>query len=98
MTNISNLNRRRFLGTTVAATGMALAAPHIARAAGYPEGNINVYVPTSEGGGADRNFRAFSSIWKENWAPISSLDFIRVRQAASATKSTWVKPSLIATI
>lgn len=65
MTNISNLNRRRFLGTTVAATGMALAAPHIARAAGYPEGNINVYVPTSEGGGADRNFRAFSSIWKE---------------------------------
>ncbi len=65
MTKISSLNRRRFLGTGVAATGMALAAPQIARAAEYPERNIEVIIPTREGGGADRNFRAFADVWKE---------------------------------
>ena len=64
MTKRSNLSRRRFLGTGVAATGIALAAPQIARAADYPERNISVIIPTREGGGADRNFRAFTSIWK----------------------------------
>ncbi len=59
------LDRRNFLKTTAAAGGMALAAPGIAQAAGYPERNINVIIPTREGGGADRNFRAFTSIWKE---------------------------------
>ena len=39
--------------------------PHVARAAGYPERNIKVIIPTREGGGADRNFRAFTSVWKE---------------------------------
>lgn len=65
MSTTSNLNRRKFLTTTAAASGMLLAAPQIARAAGYPERNISVIIPTREGGGADRNFRAFSSIWKE---------------------------------
>ncbi|MGB5869448.1 MAG: tripartite tricarboxylate transporter substrate-binding protein [Albidovulum sp.] len=64
MTKFLNLSRRSFLGTGAAATGALLAAPHLARAADYPEGNINVYIPTAEGGGADRNFRAFSSVWK----------------------------------
>ena len=64
MTTISNLSRRRFLRTGAAASGLALAAPQIARAAGYPERNISIIIPTREGGGADRNFRAFSSIWK----------------------------------
>ena len=31
----------------------------------YPERNIEVVVPTAEGGGADRNFRAFTSIWQK---------------------------------
>lgn len=61
----SNLNRRRFLGTSIAATGLTLAAPRIARAADYPDRNISVIIPTREGGGADRNFRAFTSIWKD---------------------------------
>lgn len=65
MTKFSNLNRRRFIGTGLAAGTMALATPHVARAADFPDGNMNVYIPTSEGGGADRNFRAFSSIWKD---------------------------------
>lgn len=58
------LNRRTLLGTSAVATGLALAAPQIARAAGYPDRNIGVIIPTREGGGADRNFRAFTSIWK----------------------------------
>lgn len=64
MIKVSHLNRRKFLGTSIAASGMALAAPHIGRAADYPDRNISVVIPTREGGGADRNFRAFSSIWK----------------------------------
>lgn len=60
----STLNRRTFLGTGAAAGGLILAAPQIARASSYPDRNISVIIPTREGGGADRNFRAFSSIWK----------------------------------
>lgn len=62
---MNRLNRRSFLRTGAAAGAMALGAPHIARAAGYPERNISVIIPTREGGGADRNFRAFTSVWKE---------------------------------
>ncbi len=58
------MNRRGFLRTT-GATGALLATPSILRAQSYPDQNINVYIPTREGGGADRNFRAFTSIWKE---------------------------------
>lgn len=64
MSKTSHLSRRKFLGTSAAASGLMLAAPNIARAAGYPERNISVIIPTREGGGADRNFRAFSSVWK----------------------------------
>lgn len=59
------LDRRSFLKTSAAAGTMALAAPGIARAQSYPERNIDVIIPTAEGGGADRNFRAFAAIWKE---------------------------------
>ncbi|MCC1493725.1 tripartite tricarboxylate transporter substrate-binding protein [Cognatishimia sp. F0-27] len=59
------ITRRTLLGTGAAATALTLATPGILRANTYPERNINVYVPTAEGGGADRNFRAFSSVWKE---------------------------------
>jgi tripartite-type tricarboxylate transporter receptor subunit TctC len=33
--------------------------------AAFPERNINVFVPTREGGGADRNLRAFTGVWKK---------------------------------
>ncbi len=62
---MTRLNRRGFLKTGAAVSAVALAAPHIARAQGYPERNIDVIIPTREGGGADRNFRAFTSIWKD---------------------------------
>ncbi|MCG6884723.1 MAG: hypothetical protein LJE62_13310 [Silicimonas sp.] len=61
---MTRLDRRAFLRTTAAAGAVTLAAPGIARAAGYPERNINVIIPTREGGGADRNFRAFAEVWK----------------------------------
>lgn len=64
MTRLDTMNRRGFLRTTAAATG-ALAMPGLVRAqSAYPDHNIEVIVPTAEGGGADRNFRAFSSVWK----------------------------------
>ena len=55
---MTRLDRRGFLRTGAAAGAMVLGAPHIARASTYPERNIEVYIPTAEGGGADRNFRA----------------------------------------
>jgi tripartite-type tricarboxylate transporter receptor subunit TctC len=61
---MTRLDRRGFLRTGAAAGAMVLGAPHIARASSYPERNIEVYIPTAEGGGADRNFRAFSGVWK----------------------------------
>lgn len=65
MTTHTNLTRRTLLSGGAAATALTLAAPRIARAAGFPERNISVFIPTSEGGGADRLFRAFSSVWKD---------------------------------
>ncbi|MFT6104641.1 MAG: tripartite-type tricarboxylate transporter receptor subunit TctC [Paracoccaceae bacterium] len=64
MTKTTSMNRRGFLKTTAAASGVALAMPGIARAQQFPASNMNVIIPTAEGGGADRNFRAFTSIWK----------------------------------
>lgn len=57
-------SRRGFLKGS-AAFGAVLAAPYIARAQEYPSQNIDVIIPTREGGGADRNFRAFTSVWKK---------------------------------
>ena len=61
---MNRLDRRGFLKTGAAASAAALAVPGLARAAGYPDSNIKVIIPTREGGGADRNFRAFTSVWK----------------------------------
>ena len=65
MNKFSHMNRRKFLRTSLATSG-ALAIPAIVRAQdAYPSRNINVIIPTAEGGGADRNFRAFTSVWKD---------------------------------
>ncbi len=59
--------RRRFLrGTAAGAAFAALAGGAASRAFGeqFPSRNINVFVPTREGGGADRNLRAFTGVWK----------------------------------
>jgi tripartite-type tricarboxylate transporter receptor subunit TctC len=59
-------SRRRFLQGSAAIGAAAMAAPlGTALGADFPSDNINVYVPTREGGGADRNLRAFTGVWKK---------------------------------
>lgn len=68
MTFDANVSRRRFLATTAAlagAAGLSVGPMGAAFAQSFPERNFNVYVPTREGGGADRNLRAFSGVWKK---------------------------------
>lgn len=67
--------REFFMGSAalLGASSLALKTSGTARAATFPERNINVIIPTREGGGADRNFRAFSGTWskylKTNFEP-----------------------------
>ncbi len=63
-----DFDRRTLLrGAGAAASAAAFSsfpfAP--ARAAGFPDRNIDVIVPTQAGGGADRNLRAVASVWKK---------------------------------
>ncbi len=64
---ISSLSRRSLLkaGAAAAVLGSSGSLASRAFAAGYPERNIDVIVPTREGGGADRNLRAFTAVWKK---------------------------------
>jgi tripartite-type tricarboxylate transporter receptor subunit TctC len=58
-------SRRGFLkGAAVAGLGALTPVPWVFGAT-FPSSNINVFVPTREGGGADRNLRAFTSVWKD---------------------------------
>jgi len=60
--------RRKFLegaGATLGGAALSMLPLQIAMAAAFPERNIKVYVPTREGGGADRNHRAFTGVWKK---------------------------------
>ena len=63
---LAMLNRRDFLRASALLSGYGLTAglPSLAMAAEYPERNIQVFIPTRAGGGADRNFRAFAGVWK----------------------------------
>ena len=61
-------DRRIVLSGSAAALGVAAASSlpfGNAFAAGFPDGDISVTVPTRAGGGADRNLRAFTGIWKK---------------------------------
>jgi tripartite-type tricarboxylate transporter receptor subunit TctC len=64
---ISSVSRRSLLkvGAAAAVVGSSQGLMSRAFAAGYPERNIDVIVPTAEGGGADRNMRSFNAIWKK---------------------------------
>lgn len=58
--------RREFMAGSAAVAGALGTGMFSGSALGaaYPERNIDVIVPTREGGGADRNLRAFTSVWK----------------------------------
>ncbi len=61
-------SRRGFVKGTAATVGLgALAMSPFGAAFGaaFPSRNLQVYVPTREGGGADRNLRAFTGVWKK---------------------------------
>ncbi|MFT5538498.1 MAG: putative tricarboxylic transport membrane protein [Alphaproteobacteria bacterium] len=62
------LNRRRFLMGSVATLAAGIMSSGWiadAAAAGFPSKNIRVYVPTRQGGGADRNLRLVTTLWKD---------------------------------
>lgn len=60
-------SRRQFLKGAAASAGAALLATPFSPAFGaYPDRNINVVVPTREGGGADQMLRAFVAVWKKH--------------------------------
>jgi putative tricarboxylic transport membrane protein len=68
MSGYNDLSRRGFVkaaGALAGAGALGGLAARPAFAAGFPDQNINVYVPTREGGGADRNLRAFTGVWKK---------------------------------
>ena len=65
----NDFSRRKFIqsaSATFGASALTMLPIQMAFAAAFPERNIKVYVPTREGGGADRNLRAVSSIWKNH--------------------------------
>jgi putative tricarboxylic transport membrane protein len=62
------LNRRNFLMgsvATLAAGVLTGVSVDEAMAAAFPSRNMKIYVPTREGGGADRNLRLVTGIWKK---------------------------------
>ncbi len=66
MTKLWQPTRREILaGTAMGAAACALAPWSRARAQEFPSRTIEVVVPTREGGGADRNLRAVTGVWKK---------------------------------
>lgn len=69
MTDFDKEFDRRLLlkgaGAAAGAAAMSSLPFGGAMAANYPDGNINVVVPTRAGGGADRLLRGVSGIWKK---------------------------------
>jgi len=58
-------NRRNFL--KISAAGLAaMGLPSLSFGASFPSRTMEVYIPTRAGGGADRNFRSFASVWKNH--------------------------------
>lgn len=65
--NTLRVSRRRMLqgsAATMLTAGLAAGFGRPALAADFPARNMDVVIPTREGGGADLLFRAFTGIWK----------------------------------
>lgn len=60
---MSKQNRRDFL--KISAAGLAMGLPSLSFADAFPSRTMEVYIPTRAGGGADRNFRSFASVWTD---------------------------------
>lgn len=67
MTFSPRLSRRTFLsGTAVGAGAMALGLGGPAFAQEFPSRNVSITIPTGEGGGADRDSRAITQVWRNH--------------------------------
>ena len=64
---ITKLKRRDFMRTTAIGLGALSTVPlgRLWAQDDFPSRNIDIVVPTREGGGADRNLRAFTDVWKK---------------------------------
>ena len=62
------LDRRAFLAMTTAAGvgGSMMGWGGSAMAANFPDRAMRGFIPTRAGGGADRNFRAFTGVWSKH--------------------------------
>src|SRR3546814_5839923 len=60
--------RRSFMAGTATLAGATVLTGAFSRPAwaAYPERNIEILIPTAEGGGADRDVRIFTSVWKNH--------------------------------
>jgi tripartite-type tricarboxylate transporter receptor subunit TctC len=60
--------RRGFMAGTTAVAGATLLTGAFSRPAwaAYPERNLEILIPTAEGGGADRDVRVFTSVWQNH--------------------------------
>lgn len=60
--------RRSFMAGTATVAGATLLTGAFSRPAwaAYPERNIEILIPTAEGGGADRDIRIFTSVWQNH--------------------------------
>lgn len=62
----NDFSRRLFVKGALGAGALSMLPLQSAYAAAFPERNMKVYVPTREGGGADRNLRAITGVWSDH--------------------------------
>lgn len=66
MSDIYRPSRRALLQTALAGgAAFAVLDPFTQALAAYPDNNIDAVIPTRAGGGADRLFRAVTTVWKK---------------------------------
>ena len=93
-------------GLASVTTSVLAMAPFSRAWAAYPERNLNVVVPTSAGGGAERLARAFAEVWPKLLGPAFEYEFFpgasgqvgyelyirkRERTATTCCSATWAR-------
>ncbi|MYZ49718.1 Bug family tripartite tricarboxylate transporter substrate binding protein [Propylenella binzhouense] len=65
MSSRFRVSRRQFLASSAAGAAALTLPGRAAFAQSFPDHNINITIPTGEGGGADRDVRLITQIWKK---------------------------------
>ena len=92
MSKTSHLSRRKFLGTSAAASGLMLAAPNIARAAGLPRAqHFSDHSRPAKAAGQTGTSAPLPAYGKTSWAPISSPVSSLGLRAVWGTRFTWAR-------